>query len=248
MVRSDGRKNDELREIRITRNYLKHPTGSVLIEAGDTKVICAAMVEEKVPPFLKGAGQGWITAEYSMLPSSTHHRKIRESSRGKVEGRTQEIQRLIGRALRSAVNLKELGERTIWIDCDVIQADGGTRTASITGGFVAMVDALNKLIQEKKLEKLPINNFVAAVSVGVVEEEARLDLCYLEDSSAKIDMNIIMTDKNEFIEIQGTGEEAPFSKDELSKLLELGEKGVMELIQKQKSALGEIFHEEKHME
>ncbi len=240
MTRFDGRKIDQLRTVKITKDYLVHAEGSVLIEMGNTKVICTATVEDKVPPFLKGSGSGWITAEYGMLPRSTQTRKIRESSRGKIEGRTQEIQRLIGRALRSVVNLRELGERTIWIDCDVIQADGGTRTASITGSFVALADALNKLYEAKKLPKIPITSFVAAISVGVVNDTAVLDLCYQEDSKAKVDMNVIMTDKGEFVEVQGTGEEAPFTKKELMELLDLAEKGNMELISTQREVLGGI--------
>lgn len=234
MSRIDGRENNQLRELKITRNYTKYAAGSVLIETGDTKVICTATIDEKVPPFMKNTGKGWVTAEYSMLPASTQSRKIRESSRGKIDGRTQEIQRLIGRALRSAIDLEQLGERTIWIDCDVIQADGGTRTASITGAFIALMDALHQLKNEEKLENIPIKNYVAAVSVGVVNGEPVLDLNYHEDSNAKIDMNVIMTDAEEYIEIQGTGEEAPFNKKELSSLLELAEKGIMELINKQR--------------
>lgn len=240
MTRFDGRKIDELRNVKITKEYLAYAEGSVLIEMGNTKVICTATVEDKVPPFLKGSGTGWITAEYGMLPRSTQTRKIRESSRGKIEGRTQEIQRLIGRALRSVVNLQVLGEKTIWVDCDVIQADGGTRTASITGAFVALVEALNKLYEAKQLPSLPILSFVSAVSVGVVNDTAVLDLCYQEDSSAKVDMNVIMTDKGEFVEIQGTGEEAPFTRQELMDLLELAEKGNIELINMQKSVLGDV--------
>lgn len=236
-MRFDNRKVDELREVKITRDYLKHPEGSVLIEMGNTKVICTASVESKVPPFLKNSGKGWVTAEYSMLPRSTHYRKVRESSRGKIDGRTQEIQRLIGRSLRSVINLEMLGERTIWIDCDVIQADGGTRTASITGAYVALVDALNTLIEAGTLKEMPITHQLAAISVGVVNEEAVLDLCYEEDSSAKVDMNLIMTSEGKFIEIQGTGEEAPFSRSELNELLELGEKGINELMRLQMEAL-----------
>lgn len=240
MNRIDGRKYDEIRPIKITRNYTKHPQGSVLIEMGDTKVICTAAIEDRVPPFLKNTGKGWITAEYSMLPGSTAVRKVRESSRGRVEGRTQEIQRLIGRALRSAVDLDAIGERTIWIDCDVIQADGGTRTASITGAFVAMVDAMNQLKENGALKKIPIKSFVSAISVGIVEGQALLDLCYQEDSTAKVDMNIVMTDKKEFIEVQGTGEEAPFSREDLQELLRLGEIGNDALLKIQKESLGEI--------
>ena len=240
MERLNNREYNELRKVKITRNYLKHPQGSVLIEMGETKVICSAMIEERVPPFLRDMGKGWITAEYSMLPSSTITRKVRESRRGKVEGRTQEIQRLIGRALRSVVKLEDVGERTIWIDCDVIQADGGTRTASITGAFIAMVDALHTLYSEKKIDYIPVRNYLAAVSVGIVEDVRLLDLNYVEDSSAKVDMNIVMTDKGEFVELQGTGEEAPFSMADLNELMALGQKGVNELINKQKEALGEI--------
>lgn len=243
MTRLDDRKNDELRKIKITRNYTKYAEGSVLIEFGDTKVLCTASIEEKVPPFLRNTGTGWINAEYSMLPRSTHERKIRESSKGKVEGRTQEIQRLIGRAIRSVVNLNELGERTIWIDCDVIQADGGTRTASITGAFVAVYDAIYGLYKSKVIKSMPINSFVSAISVGIVDDNHILDLCYEEDSNAQVDMNIIMTSKGEFVEVQGTGEERPFSKSDLDKLLELGEKGNKELIEIQKNVLGEIAYE-----
>lgn len=240
MLRIDGRHNDEIRPVRITRNYLKHAEGSVLIEMGDTKVICTASVDEKVPPFIKGTGKGWITSEYGMLPRSTEVRKPRDSTRGKVDGRTMEIQRLIGRALRSIVNLEKLGEMTIYIDCDVLQADGGTRTASITGSFVALVDALNKLVLQGKLNAIPLNGYIAAISVGIKDGEAILDLNYAEDSTCQVDMNVVMTDKGQYVEIQGTGEESPFSKEELKKMLELGEKGVQDLIQAQRQALGEI--------
>lgn len=240
-MRCDQRKNDELRNVKITREYLMHPYGSVLIEMGNTKVICTAMLEDRVPPFLKGTNCGWITAEYSMLPGSTQHRKIRDSSRGRIDGRTQEIQRLIGRSLRSAVDIKKLGEKTLWIDCDVIQADGGTRTASITGAFVAMVDALHKAYKKGEIQSIPINNFVSAVSVGIIEDGPILDLCYEEDHKALVDMNIVMTDDNKFIEIQGTGEEATFSREELNTLLDLGEKGNRELIKIQKEVLKDIL-------
>ncbi len=243
MSRDNGRNYDELRPVKFTRNYTKYAQGSVLVEMGETKVICTATIEDRVPPFLKNSGKGWITAEYSMLPSSTQGRKVRESSRGKVEGRTQEIQRLIGRALRSVVDLDALGERTLWIDCDVIQADGGTRTASITGAFVALVDALNKLKEEGHLEYIPVRNFVSAVSVGIIEGKPMLDLCYTEDSTAKVDMNIVMTDKGEFVEVQGTGEEAPFTRQDLMDLLSLGEKGNTELIKLQKNILGALAEE-----
>ncbi len=240
MQRIDGRKNDQLRPVKITRNYLKHAEGSVLIEMGDTKVICTATIDERVPPFVKGTGKGWITSEYGMLPRSTETRKPRESTKGKVDGRTMEIQRLIGRALRSIVKLEEMGEITVYIDCDVIQADGGTRTASITGAFVAMVDAFNKLVKADKLKGIPVHSYLAAVSVGLKGGEAILDLNYAEDSTCQVDMNIIMTDKGQFVEIQGTGEESPFTKDEMLQLLQLGEKGVMDLIAIQRQALGEL--------
>ncbi|HOM42263.1 MAG: ribonuclease PH [Clostridia bacterium] len=240
MQRIDGRKNEQIRPVKIIRNYLKHAEGSVLIEMGDTRVICTASVDDKVPPFIKGTGKGWITSEYGMLPRSTEVRKPRESARGKVDGRTMEIQRLIGRALRSIVNLEKLGEITIYIDCDVIQADGGTRTASITGSFVALVDALYKLVQQEKLEEMPLNGYIAAVSVGIKDGEAILDLNYSEDSTCQVDMNMVMTDKGEFIEIQGTGEESPFNKAQLREMMELAEKGIQELIEIQKQSLGEI--------
>lgn len=236
-MRIDGRKAEAIRPVKLTRNYTKYAEGSVLIEMGDTKVICNASIEEKVPPFLKGTGEGWVTAEYSMLPRATGVRKPRDISRLKLDGRTSEIQRLIGRALRSVVDLKAIGERTIWIDCDVIQADGGTRTASITGAFVALVDAVNKLHKKQPFEIYPIRSFVAAVSVGVVGDKRLLDLCYEEDSNAVVDMNVIMTDEGEYVELQGAGEERPFKKEELDELIKLGEKGVKNLIQLQKDVL-----------
>ena len=236
-MRSDGRKNDQIRHAKITRNYIKHAEGSVLIEVGDTKVICTASIEEKVPPFLKGTGEGWITAEYNMLPRSTATRKPRDIARLKVDGRTMEIQRLIGRSLRSVVDLKALGEKTIWIDCDVIQADGGTRTTSICGAFVALVDAMNKLHRHKPFKVYPIRKFLCATSVGIVGDEKLLDLCYEEDSTARVDMNVIGTDEGEFVEIQGTGEEAPFNRKELNELLDLAEKGIKQMIQLQKECL-----------
>ena len=233
MIRVDGRKPDQLRKVKITLDYIKHAEGSCLIEFGDTKVICTASVEEKVPPFLKGTGQGWITAEYSMLPRATLQRTVRESAKGKLTGRTQEIQRLIGRSLRCAVDLTLLGEVTLWIDCDVIQADGGTRTASITGAFVALYRAL------EKIEKLSaLRNFVAAVSVGVVNGEILLDLNYQEDSMAEVDMNVVMTESGKFVEIQGTAEGEPFDKTTLNDMLSLAEKGIKELIDIQKRTLG----------
>lgn len=238
MTRVDERELNQKREVKITRNYIKHPDGSVLIEMGDTKVICTAMVEEKVPPFLKGEGTGWVTAEYSMLPGSTLTRKRR--SIGKIDGRSQEIQRLIGRALRSVVDFEKLGERTIWIDCDVIQADGGTRTASITGSFIAMVEAMRKLVEKGLIEELPVSSYLAAISVGIVDEKAMLDLCYIEDSSAKVDMNVIMSEGGKIVEIQGTGEESPFTQDELMALLTLANKGIAELIEMQREVLGDL--------
>ena len=240
-MRVDGRKNDELRPIHIETNYLKHPEGSVLITVGDTKVICNASIEDRVPPFLRGQGKGWITAEYAMLPRATEQRNIRESTKGKVSGRTMEIQRLIGRALRSVVNLELVGERTIWIDCDVIQADGGTRTASISGSFVAMTIAFGKLFEKKAIKEFPIHDFLAATSVGIDSELGEiLDLNYIEDSKANVDMNIVMTGNGEFVELQGTGEEATFSGGQLQELLSLGEKGVKEIIEMQKAVLGAL--------
>ena len=248
MIRIDGRKFDQIRDVKITRNFTKYAEGSVLIEMGETKVLCTASIEEKVPPFLRNTGTGWINAEYSMLPRSTQQRKVRDSSKGKIDGRSQEIQRLIGRVIRSVVDLNKLGERTIWVDCDVIQADGGTRTASITGAFVAVAEAIYKLYKDGLIKKMPIENFVSAISVGIVNDQCLLDICYEEDSHAQVDMNIIMTDKCEFVEVQGTGEERPFSRKDLNKLLELGEKGNKELIKIQRKALGEIADEILGME
>jgi ribonuclease PH len=239
MNRLDGRDKLDTRKIKITRNYTMYAGGSILIECGNTKVICTAFVEDKVPPFMKGTGEGWVTCEYGMLPMSTHTRKQRDINKLKLDGRTAEIQRLIGRSLRSIVDLKSLGEKTIAIDCDVIQADGGTRTASITGAFVALVDAINKLNSIEKFEVYPIKNYVAAVSVGVVDGEVMLDLCYEEDSSAKVDMNVVMTDAGEYIELQGTGEEGPFTKIEMEELLSAAEIGIKRLIEVQKKCLGE---------
>ncbi len=241
MKRTDGRDQDELRPVRISRNYLPYAEGSAMIEIGNTKVICTATVEDKVPPFLKKESHGWITAEYSMLPRATQVRTIRESSRGKVSGRTFEIQRLIGRALRSVTDLKVLGERTIWIDCDVIQADGGTRTASITGSFIALVDALNYLYRRQLIESIPVTDFLAAISVGIFHDEVLLDLSFEEDSECRVDMNVVMTGQGEFVEIQGTGESAPFTRRELDKMLYVGQNGIMEMIGYQKAALGEII-------
>lgn len=240
-VRPSERKLDELRPITITTEFVKHPEGSVLITVGETKVICNASIEERVPPFMRGKGKGWITAEYAMLPRATESRNIRESSRGKVSGRTMEIQRLIGRSLRAIVDLDKIGERTIWIDCDVIQADGGTRTAAITGAFVALVLALGTLVEKEVLKEIPITDYLAAISVGVKPEgEAILDLEYVEDAVAKVDMNIVMTGAKEFVEIQGTGEEATFSYNQLQDMLKLAEKGIEEIFQMQKDALGDL--------
>ncbi len=243
-MRPDGRDPLALRPVRIHRNYLKYAEGSVLIEMGDTKVICSASVEDKVPPFIKGEGKGWITAEYSMLPRSTQVRTPREGARGRANGRTFEIQRLIGRSLRAVVDLEKLGERTVWIDCDVVQADGGTRTAAITGAFVALVDALRHLRAQGLLEEVPVRDFVAAVSVGKVEGELRLDLCFEEDARAEVDMNVVMTGSGEFVEIQGTAEASPFTEEELRALLLLARKGIGELVALQRELLGEL-HEDR---
>jgi ribonuclease PH len=236
-MRPSGRASDQLRDLKITRNFTKHAEGSVLIECGDTKVICTATLVPGVPRFLKGKGQGWITAEYGMLPRSTHSRVDREAARGKQTGRTIEIQRLIGRSLRAAVDLKKLGERTLTIDCDVIQADGGTRTASITGGFVALADAVKKLVEAKKIKENPIVSQIAAISVGVYKGEPVLDLDYPEDSNAETDMNVIMNDKGGFIEIQGTAEGEAFSDEQMVGMLKVARKGINEILQAQRDAL-----------
>ncbi|MFC4556605.1 ribonuclease PH [Virgibacillus kekensis] len=240
-MRNDQRNNNDLRPITITPNFVKHPEGSVLIQVGDTKVICNASVEDRVPPFMRGQGKGWITAEYAMLPRATDQRNIRESSKGKISGRTMEIQRLIGRALRSVVDLNNIGERTVWVDCDVIQADGGTRTASITGAFVAVVLAFGKLLNNKAINKMPVTDFLAATSVGVLPEGTEvLDLNYYEDSQAHVDMNVVMTGSGEFVEIQGTGEEATFSYSQLQSLLRLADEGMKEINRIQRETLGEL--------
>ncbi|MFE8071311.1 ribonuclease PH [Marinobacteraceae bacterium S3BR75-40.1] len=238
-MRPSGRNADQTRDIKLTRHYTKHAEGSVLVEFGDTKVICTASVENSVPRFLKGQGQGWITAEYGMLPRSTGGRMGREAARGKQGGRTVEIQRLIGRSLRAAVDLKALGEHTIVVDCDVIQADGGTRTASITGGFVALADAINHLLAEKRIAASPIKQKVAAISVGIYNGEPVTDLDYAEDSSAETDMNVVMTDKGGFIEIQGTAEGETFAREELNAMLELAAKSTGELFELQEKVLAE---------
>ncbi|HED17152.1 MAG TPA: ribonuclease PH [Gammaproteobacteria bacterium] len=236
-MRPSGRQADQLREIRITRNFTKHAEGSVLVEFGDTKVICTASVETRVPGFLRGKGQGWVTAEYGMLPRSTGSRMGREAARGKQGGRTMEIQRLIGRSLRAVIDMQALGEHTIAIDCDVIQADGGTRTASITGGYVALVDAVRHMMEQGLIKKDPLTGQIASVSVGIYNGNAVLDLDYAEDSTAETDMNVIMNEKGEFIEVQGTAEGHPFARDELLTMLDYAEKGITDLIEHQNKAL-----------
>jgi ribonuclease PH len=236
--RSDQRLPDEIRSVKITRGYCKHALGSCLIEVGDTRVICAANIENKVPPHMKNSGSGWITAEYGMLPSSTNTRMVRESSKGRPQGRTHEIQRLIGRSLRAAVSLPEVGERTIWIDCDVLQADGGTRTASITGSYIALKDALSSLVAQQVIARNPIQQQVAAISVGIIDGEPYLDLNYEEDSRADVDMNVVMTGSGSIIEIQGTAEGRVFTKDQMNALVDLAQKGIVELMEIQNRALG----------
>ena len=236
--RPSGRTANQLRTVEIIRNYTKHAEGSVLIKFGDTHVLCTASVDEKVPGFLKGKGQGWVTAEYGMLPRSTGSRMDREAARGKQSGRTQEIQRLIGRSLRAIIDLEKLGERSIQIDCDVIQADGGTRTASITGAYVALQDAINHLISKKLISESPLKDSVAAISVGVYKGMPVLDLDYIEDSDCDTDMNVVMTGKGGFVEIQGTAEGEPFSTNEMNAMLVLASQGINELVAKQKQALG----------
>ncbi|WP_164668450.1 ribonuclease PH [Virgibacillus doumboii] len=240
-MRNDQRNFNDLRPITIIPEFVKHPEGSVLIQVGDTKVICNASIEDRVPPFMRGQGKGWITAEYAMLPRATDQRNIRESSKGKVSGRTMEIQRLIGRSLRSVVDLDKIGERTVWVDCDVIQADGGTRTASITGAFVAVVLALNKLLKDNTIVKMPVTDFLAAISVGVLPDGSEvLDLNYGEDSDAQVDMNIVMTGNGQFVEIQGTGEEATFTNKQLQTMLGLAADGITQINEVQKNILGEL--------
>ena len=234
-ARQDGRAAHQLRPIRITRDYLRHPEGSVLVEFGDTKVICTATIEEKVPPFLKGQGKGWVTAEYGMLPRSTNTRMNRE--RSGPSGRSQEIQRLVGRSLRAVVEMAKLGERTVWVDCDVIQADGGTRTAAITGAYIALADALGRLVAANVLPGLPLRDCVAAISVGVVQGTPVLDLDYVEDSSAEVDMNVVMTGAGGFVEVQGTAEQTPFGRDSLAAMLALAEHGIGCLIALQRRAV-----------
>jgi len=239
-MRSDHRPANQLRDTTITPNYLMHAEGSVLIEAGYTKVICTASIEDRVPPFLRNTGKGWVTAEYGMLPRATSTRMQREASSGKVGGRTQEIQRLIGRSLRSVTNLPSLGERTVWLDCDVIQADGGTRTASITGAFVALALALEKLRARDAIRSIPLNDYVAATSVGIVDGEPLLDLAYDDDSRADVDMNVVKTGDGRFIEVQGTAEADPFGRDALMTLLDLADHGIKQLVEKQRAIVGHL--------
>ncbi len=238
MLRKNGRANDKLREVKITRNFIKYAEGSCLIEVGDTRVVCTASTEEKVPSFIKGTGSGWVTAEYDMLPRACRERNIRGVTRGKPNGRSFEIQRLIGRSLRAVTELAYLGERTIWIDCDVLQADGGTRTAGITGGFIALIDALSKLKKDRVFDKIPVKDFVAAISCGIVKDECLLDLTFEEDSKAEVDMNVVMTGEGKFVEIQGTAESSPFDNNKLNILLDLAKKGIKELNSIQKEILG----------
>src|SRR5690625_1885319 len=240
-MREKERKINDLRPMTITPYYIKHPEGSVLIEVGDTKVICNASIENRVPPFLRGQGKGWVTAEYAMLPRATAQRNIRESSRGKLSGRTMEIQRLIGRALRSVVHLDKFGERTLWVDCDVIQADGGTRTASITGAFIATALAFGKLLENKTIDVMPITDYLAATSVGILpNEQEMLDLNYEEDVKALVDMNVVMTGSGQYVEIQGNGEESTFSFEQLQVLLTLANQGLAKIFKQQADVLGQL--------
>jgi ribonuclease PH len=236
-MRADGRKPAQLRPLKITPSYIKTADGSVLIEMGDTKVICTAKLEDRVPPFLRNSGKGWITAEYGMLPGSSEQRIGRESSRGKVGGRTHEIQRLIGRSLRAIADLKSFGERTVWIDCDVIQADGGTRTASITGAYIALVEAARKWRERGLLTVDPVKDSVAAVSIGIVDGKILLELCYIEDSKADVDMNFVMTGAGKFIEVQGTAESAPFTRKQMERMAEIAQQGIKELLKAQKAVI-----------
>jgi ribonuclease PH len=239
VLREDGRKNDEIRQVIVHPNYTIYAEGSVMIEMGNTKVLCTASVNDKVPPFLKGQGKGWLTAEYSMLPRATQDRNIREAAKGKLSGRTMEIQRLIGRSLRACVDLEKLGEKTITVDCDVIQADGGTRTASITGGYIALALAIKKLLKEERVKENPIISKIAAISVGIVKGQTLLDLKYTEDSAAEVDMNVIMNSKGEYVEVQGTGEESTYTREELNDLLDYAEKGIRELFEVQELVIEE---------
>ena len=239
-MRFDGRKPEDLRPVKITRRFIKHAEGSVLIEMGDTKVVCTATLEESVPPFLKGKGTGWVTAEYGMLPRSAQQRIRRESTAGKVGGRTHEIQRLIGRSLRAVMDMAYLGERTVWIDCDVIQADGGTRTASITGAFVALCDAVAEAREKRLITVNPVKDFLAAISVGIVGGTPVLDLCYAEDSRAEVDMNVVRTGSGGFVEVQGTAEGEPFTRAQMDELMELAGRGIDRLIEMQRRELGDV--------
>jgi ribonuclease PH len=236
--RVDGRSNDQIRTTTLERDYTKYAEGSVLVSTGDTKVICSASVENSVPYFLRGKNKGWLTAEYSLLPRSTQTRTIREAAKGKRSGRTREIQRLIGRSLRAIIDLEMIGERTIWIDCDVIQADGGTRTASITGAYVALYDAVQYMLEEDMINESPLKGFAAATSVGIVDGEYLLDLCYKEDVNAQVDMNIVMDEEGQIIEVQGTAEKDPFTREEMDKFMDLAEKGINDLIKEQKKSVG----------
>ena len=238
--RIDGRRRDQIRPVRVTRHFTKHAEGSVLIEMGDTKVICTASIEEKVPPFLKGKGAGWVTAEYAMLPRATHDRSPRESVKGKQGGRTLEIQRLVGRALRAVIDTGRLGERTIWIDCDVIQADGGTRTASITGSFIALADAVGVLKKKDLIKVNPLTDYLAAISIGKVGGQVMVDLAYEEDSHAEVDLNLVMTGAGQYVEVQGTAEKTPFNKKDMDEFLDLGWGAIRELVDLQKSLIGSL--------
>ncbi|MBE3092123.1 MAG: ribonuclease PH [Candidatus Hydromicrobium sp.] len=237
--RIDNRKNDRLREIKVTRNYISHADGSVFIEMGKTRIVCTATVEDKVPRFLAGKGSGWITAEYDMIPGAAPQRIVRAQTTGRINGRTHEIQRLIGRSLRAVVDLNKIGERTVWIDCDVIEADGGTRTASITGSFIALFDCMHSLIEKKIIDTMPIENFLAAVSVGIVDGEILVDLCFEEDSRAQVDMNVVMDSKGELIEVQSTAELSPFSREDFDKMLEKATSAIKEIIEIQKKILSQ---------
>ncbi|MDD5174516.1 MAG: ribonuclease PH [Candidatus Omnitrophica bacterium] len=239
-MRQDGRKSNELRKLKITKNYIKYAEGSCLVELGNTKVIATASVEDGVPHFLRGSGKGWVTAEYGMIPRSCKSRVSREASKGKLGGRTHEIQRLIGRSLRSVTDMTKLGERTIWLDCDVIQADGGTRCASITGSFVALALALEKMKKDRLLQTVPLSDYVAAISVGIIEGQTVLDLNYEEDSKAEVDMNVVMTGSGKFIEVQGTAEREPFGKEDLNRLISLAQKGIEDIIHIQKNILKSV--------
>jgi len=237
--RIDNRKNDRLREIKVTRNYISHADGSVFIEMGKTRIVCTATVEDKVPRFLAGKGSGWITAEYDMIPGAALQRIVRAQTTGRINGRTHEIQRLIGRSLRAVVDLNKIGERTVWIDCDVIEADGGTRTASITGSFIALFDCMHSMIERKIIDTMPVENFLAAVSVGIVDGEILVDLCFEEDSRAQVDMNVVMDSKGELIEVQSTAELSPFSREDFDKMLEKATSAIKEIIEIQKKILSQ---------